>query len=128
MAYPTYFPYQAPQGYFQPQTANYTPQMAQVQQLAQTPQTGGYSCRPVTSREEALAVQVDFFGPGTLMPDLAHGVVYLKRFDQNTGNCDLITFSTEMPKKEEPVRYATIEDLEKLRVELMRKETVNDAE
>lgn len=128
MAYPTYFPYQAPQGYFQPQTANYPPQMPQVPQAAQTAQQSGYNCRPVTSREEALAVQVEFFGPGTLMPDIAHGVVYLKRFDQNTGNCDLITFTAEMPKRAEPVRYATIEDLEKLRLELTRKEIVNDDE
>ena len=56
MAYPTYFPYQAPQGYFQPQAANYPPQMPQVPQAAQTAQQSGYNCRPVTSREEALAV------------------------------------------------------------------------
>ena len=128
MAYSTYFPYQAPQGYFQPQTANYQPQMMQAQQAVQTAQQSGYNCRPVTSREEALAVQVEFFGPGTLMPDIAHGVVYLKRFDQNTGNCDLITFTAEMPKRAESVRYATIEDLEKLRLELTRKEIVNDDE
>ena len=127
MAYPTYFPYQGPQSYYQPQMANYTPQMPQAPQQAQT---GGvvYSCRPVTSREEAVAAQVDFFGPGTLMPDLGHGVIYLKRFNQNTGACDIVTFAVEQPKQEELVQYATMEDLNKLREELTRKVMANDDE
>lgn len=119
MAYPTYFPYQSPQSYYQPQMTNYPAQMPQTPQQAQT---GGvaYSCRPVTSREEAVAAQVDFFGPGTLMPDLGHGVIYLKRFNQNTGACDMMTFSLELPRQEELPEYATIEDLNKLRDEFIR--------
>ena len=127
MAYPTYFPYQSTQNYFQPQAQSFPQQM---QQMPQAPQMGqnGYACRPVTSREEALGVQVDFFGPGAIMPDLSHGVIYLKRFNQQTGGCDLFVFTAEQPKQEEPVRYATLEDLEKLREELTRKAAANDAE
>ena len=83
MAYNTYNNYQPysgsgynPVGY-QQQTAPAQPQ--------QPAQTGGYICRPVTCREEAVAAQVDYFSAGIVMPDLAHGVIYLKRFDPNTG-------------------------------------------
>lgn len=80
MAYPTYFPYQSTQNYFQPQAQSFPQQM---QQMPQAPQTGG---------------------------------------------CDLFVFTAEQPKQEEPVRYATLEDLEKLREELTRKAAANDAE
>lgn len=53
----------------------------------------GFTCRPVTSREEAVAAQVDFFGPGTIMPDLGHGMIYLKRFNTTTGESDFLAFS-----------------------------------
>lgn len=88
--YPAYSPYQQmPMQYQQP-----------MQQMPQTPQTG-YSARPVTSREEALGAQVDFFGPGMLMPDLAHGIVYLKRFNPNTGSSDLFEFRAVQPEAQE---------------------------
>jgi hypothetical protein len=105
---PTYMPQmpvQAPHGVPQAQAVNNTP--------------AAFNCRPVTSKEEAQAVQVDFFGLGTLMPDLGHGVVYLKRFNQNTGACDIFEFTAQQTKEPEPVRYATIEDLNALRDELM---------
>lgn len=127
MAYPTYFPYQGQQSYFQPQAANYPTQTPQLPQMPQNG-LGGYVCRPVTSREEALGVQVDFFGPGALMPDLSRGVIYLKRFNPQTGGCDLIVFTAEQPKQEEPIQYATMEDLNKLREELTRKVMANDGE
>lgn len=120
MAYPYSFGgYQPPQNFYQPQAPGYAPQ---IQQPPQQPMQAapGYACRPVTSREEALGVQVDFFGAGTLMPDLAHGVIYLKRFNQQTGSCDLIEFSARVEKPEEPVRYATIDDLNALRAEFLR--------
>ena len=79
-------------------------------------QSQGFIVRPVTSREEAVAAQVDFFGPGTLMPDLAHGTIYLKRFNQNTGSSDMFVFSVE--QKDEPVQYATRDDLAQLREEI----------
>jgi hypothetical protein len=53
------------------------------------------------------------------MPDLGHGVVYLKRFNQNTGACDIFEFTAQQTKEPEPVRYATIEDLNSLREELL---------
>ena len=77
-----------------------------------------YQARPVTSREEALGQQVDFFGAGTLMPDLAHGIVYLKRFNQNTGGSDLFEFRLAQPEtqQEQP------NELEQIRESIKRLE------
>ena len=68
--------YQQNQVYQQGQ--NYQPSIIQQS-------NSGYICRPVTGREEAVAMQVDFLGPGTLMPDFPHGIIYFKRFNPNTG-------------------------------------------
>lgn len=103
---------------FMPQMPVQTPQSVPQTQTVNNP-PAVFNCRPVTSKEEAQAVQVDFFGPGTLMPDLGHGVVYLKRFNQNTGACDIFEFTAQQTKEPEPVRYATIEELNALRDELM---------
>lgn len=118
-AYPYYSPY-----YQQPRQ-EYPPMAPQAIPQGFPPQTGGnvqtgFACRPVTSKEEAAAIQVDFFGPGTVMPDLAHGVIYLKRFNQQTGACDIYEFFAAQQRQEEPVKYATMEDLQALREELLQ--------
>lgn len=82
-------------------------------------QQPGYSVRPVASREEAVAAQTEFLGLGTLMPDLAHGVIYLKRFNQTNGTSELFGFRLSEPEKQP--QYATLADLEALRNELMAK-------
>lgn len=118
MAYPYTFP---SYGAFPNYAPNFAPS-APVQ--PQTPTGGvngqaGYLCRPVTSRLEAEAVQVDFLGPGTIMPDLGHGVIYLKRFNPNTGASDFIVFTAEQPAAEpDPVQFATIDDINALRAEI----------
>lgn len=63
----------------------------------QTFQQPAYSVRPVTSREEVMAAQIDFMGPGGLFPDLGHGVVYLKKFNQATGASDILEFRYAEP-------------------------------
>ena len=97
------------QGY--PQSQQIAPAQPQSQQQA-------FATRPVTSREEAVAVQVDFMGAGTLMPDLSHGAIYLKRFNQETGACDFMTFTAEQAKPETPAapagEYATKADLQEM--------------
>lgn len=123
-AYP-YPPY-APYGY-QPPRQDLTVQSFQNQATAQPQiqtqmQHPGFTCHPVTSREEALAIQVDFMGAGTIMPDLAHGTIYLKKFNQNTGACDLFAFTVQQPETPPPPpEYATRQELEALREELIRK-------
>lgn len=107
-----------PMNTYMPQMPVQAPQNVPQQQMGNQSQPM-FNCRPVTSREEAQAVQVDFFGPGTLMPDLGHGVVYLKRFNQQTGSCDIFEFTVQQPKEEPVVQYATIDDLNALRDELL---------
>lgn len=60
-------------------------------------QSAGYVCRPVTSREEAVASMVDFLGPGTIMPDFGHGMIYFKRFNPNSGAADFFDFVVQPP-------------------------------
>lgn len=58
----------------------------------QMPQAPGYTCKPVASREEALASSTDYLGLGAIMPDLVHEVIYLKRFNRDTGVSDFLEF------------------------------------
>lgn len=78
---------------YQPYSNGYnTMNPMQQPQPMQQGQNGGFICRPVTCREEAVAAQVDFFSAGLVMPDLARGVIYVKRFNQNTGASDFGEF------------------------------------
>lgn len=74
----------ATQGFQQP-----TQPIQQPQSVATPP---SFVCRPVASREEAMGVPVDFMGNPMFFPDLAHGVVYMKRFNTNTGSADMFEF------------------------------------
>ena len=98
------------------------------QSMGQTPvsnQPAGYVCRPVTSREEAVAVTVDFLGPGTIMPDFGHGMIYFKRFNPNSGGAEFFDFSVQPPPQAQPQpqaapaapAYDPREDIEGLRNE-----------
>lgn len=85
-----------------------TPAMAQA--AAPAAQQANFICRPVTSREEAVAVQADFFSLGTVMPDLAHGTIYLKRINQQTGGADFFEFVYRQPEAEPKADYITREE------------------
>ena len=123
MSYPPYYtpyqigPYSPSQPRFDQMSAN-TPLTQNAAQAAPAAQNQGFYVRPVTSREEAVAAQVDFFGPGTIMPDLSQGVIYLKRFNPQSGASDFFAFTVEQPKEETPVQYATKEDIESIRAEI----------
>ena len=126
MNYPTYYtpynygPYAPQQGRPEGVPTN-PPQMQNAQQGAGVGQSGGFSVRPVTGREEAVAVPVDFLGPGTLMPDLPHGTIYLKRFNPQTGSSEFYAFVLPPPEPEpDPVQYATRQDLDALREEIVQ--------
>lgn len=90
--------WQNTQTQFPQQMGNYPP-MTQTAPTGQQMAQQGFSVRPVASREEAMAVQTDFFGPGILMPCLGQGVVFLKRFNQNTGASDLLEFVYAPPQQ-----------------------------
>ena len=123
MNYPPYYtPYQF--GSYSPSQPRFDQMPANTAlpqnsvQAAPVAQNQGFYVRPVTSREEAVASQVDFFGPGTLMPDLGHGTVYLKRLNPDTGICDFFTFVLQQPREEPVVQWATKEDVESIRAEI----------
>lgn len=113
--------YQQPYGSFYGSPAGYMPQVgvmpsptpAMAQAASPAAQQSNFVSRPVTSREEALAVQADFFGMGTLMPDLAHGVIYLKRINQQTGGAEFYEFVIRQPEQEKQPEYVTREEFEK---------------
>lgn len=97
----------------QPQVAQ--PQMVQpqMQQNAQN----GFLCRPVTSRAEAEVFQIPFDGSTTYFVDTANGKIYSKTFNFANGTAPLVTYIQEAAV---PVpKYATMEDLNALRNELM---------
>ena len=121
--YQPYGYYGAPQP-FSPQSNMITPPAPTTAPTAQ--QT--FSCRPVTSREEAVAVQADFFSPGTIMPDLAHGVVYLKRINQQTGAADFFEFVYRQPEAEQKPDYVTRQEFEEFVKSIQPKKKAKEAD
>lgn len=112
--------YMGGQQYIQPPQPMQS-QMQQVGQPRQNQQQSNYSCVPVTSREEAMAVRAELLSLGTIMPDLAHGCIYLKRLNQNTGTSEFFEFVYSTPPQEEPqkmpnptIEYVPREDFDKL--------------
>lgn len=63
-------------------------------------QQSPYVCCPVTSREEAVAYRVEAFGPAAVMPDLGHGMIYFKRFNEKTALADFFEFRYVQPEQE----------------------------
>lgn len=104
---------------YSPQQTYFT--QPQPQQMAQPMQQPAFTCRPVGSREEAVAAQTDYFSAGLVMPDLSHGVIYLKRFNQQTGASDFFEFKLAQPEAKSEVQYVTVAEFEKFQKELSRR-------
>jgi hypothetical protein len=63
------------------------------QPVHQSAQDGGWLLgRPVSSREEFLAIPSDMYGRWTYCPDLRSGVIYCKRLNPNTCESDVLEF------------------------------------
>lgn len=112
--------YMGGQQYMQP-SPPIQPQMQQAGQPRQQQQQSNYSCVPVTSREEAMAIRAELLSMGTIMPDLAHGCIYLKRLNQNTGTSEFFEFVYNAPAEATPqkiqnptIEYVPREDFDKL--------------
>lgn len=106
MAYPYYGNYmnyyQPMQNQYQPGQMN-SPMMNQSQaQPAQQSQQSNFVCRPVASKEEALGVPIDFMGSPMFFPDLAHNVIYMKRFNTTTGAADIFEFHGQQDQQNAP--------------------------
>ena len=106
-----------PYGSMQQYPQAYQQQYQMMQQQPQQIQQEAYLCRPVTSREEAVATPVDYMR-ATLLPDMGHGRIYLKRFNPQTGASDILEFVQSQDQEQAAPKYATIEDLEALRGEI----------
>lgn len=68
-----------------------------VPQAANMGQTQGISpaSRPVSSKEEAMAVGADFSGAPMIFPDMAHNTIFVKRWDFQSGSA---VFTEYVPK------------------------------
>ena len=75
-------------------------QINQGANMQQTSPQNSFFCRPVASKEEALAVPVDFMGSPMFFPDLAHNVIYMKRFNTNTGAADIFEFHGQQAQEQ----------------------------
>lgn len=132
MAYNTYNyqPYTSGYNTVNPYQQNQQYPPAQNMQQAQN---GGYICRPVTCREEAVAAQVDYFAAGLVMPDLNHGMIYVKRFNPNTGASDFGEFKYCPPQPQispeaanfDPEQFVTRQEFEEF---TRRMQAVKEAE
>lgn len=98
-AYNPVTPFAAPQVYQPQQTTQQPSQAIQAQGSVNT--QPAFFCRPVASREEALGVPVDFMGAPMFFPDLAHNVVYMKRFNTNSGAADVFEFKLDVPREKQ---------------------------
>ena len=107
------------QGYYQPNQQVFRNQAFTPfpQQMPQPVISG----RPVSSREEAQAIPMDYAAGAMYMPDLPHGVIYAKIVNNATGEAPLMAFklAQEEPKKE-ATGYATIAEVDGLRDEIAR--------
>ncbi len=102
---PSQMPLQAPQSVPMAQPINNTNQALR--------------CIPVTSRAEVDAFQIPFDGSTTYFADTSNGKIYAKTFNFSNGTAPVVTYIRE---SDVPVpQYATIEDLNALREELMSK-------
>lgn len=78
----------------------------------------GFMCRPVTSRAEAEVYQIPFDGSTTYFVDTANGKIYAKTFNFANGTAPLVTYIQEAAMQ--VPKYATVEDLQKLREEILK--------
>jgi len=113
-SYPTWMPQQMNQPVCTGAPGFVVPQ--QMQQPAPT----GQVIRLVASKAEVVAAQIPFDGTEYYFKDTSSGKIYGKAFNFTDGTAPVVTYSREI---EQPVQYATLDDLSALRAELeaMRK-------
>lgn len=70
----------------------YNPYPQYQQPMQQVSRQPGFNVIPVSSLDEARAVQTDFGGGITVMPCLAQGVIFTKQLDFGTGSSVLTMY------------------------------------
>lgn len=86
-----------------------------TQQNVQMPQYPQHIVRPVASVEEARAVQTDFSGALTIMPDTAHGYIYTKQLNLQTGCADFAAYSRVQMQDEPKPDYVARGEFDELK-------------
>ncbi len=104
-----------------------TPQINEYQPaLTATP--SGIQARFVSGREEAVAANVIPDGSIFIFADRAHGTLYTKQIDPQTGVADFKTYREvpSQPATQEPApQYVTVDMLEAFRTEMERRLEAN---
>lgn len=108
-------------------TSPYAPRMQQgaaIPAYYQQPQQNpGVTASMVTNRQEAEAAQIPFDSSVSVFADLAHGCIYTKRFNPQTGAADFCVYRVEQknadasPEQASPA-YATSQELQELRSQI----------
>ena len=99
---------------YQQQRPMYQPQRPMYQQQAQPmPQQEMFNVRLASSREEAVATQGDYFRP-TIILGLNHDTVYIKRFNQETGEM-LMDGYRKAPEVTQMPQYVTVESFDQFK-------------
>lgn len=106
---PVYGTFQQPQQMYQQSRMDFLQGMQ--------PQQSGIQARPVTGREEAVAATV-FPGIPMLFLDRAHGAVYYKAIDPQTGAAEFVDFVISVQPQQTSPQYATLADLAAIRDEM----------
>lgn len=120
MAFPQYnYPFMGNYSPVQPfsgQQSVYPQQPQSVPPVQPQGQMQGFSCRPVTSREEAVAYQIPFDGSTTYFVDTSNGRIYAKTFNFQNGTAPLEVYvrESEIPA----AKYVTEEQFEALQAEV----------
>lgn len=86
------------------------PAQNQVNSVEQTV----FPCVPVMSRAEAERAEINCFGPGLMMTNLGQGMIYLKRFNPQKGEVEVLDFAfvpPPPPPEPAPVGYDPREDI-----------------
>lgn len=120
MNYPYYNPYftaqNAPQMRPYEMVQNYAPQqnVAPAQTVGQG-QGISPASRPVSSKEEAMAVGADFSGAPMIFPNMAQNEIYVKRWDFQSGSSVFVEYVPKDSVQEAPAAvYATQGDFKEL--------------
>lgn len=93
--------------------------VTQPEQVAQ-PVQSGVKVIPVASITEAQAVPTDFMGDTLLLTDFAHGCIYTKVLNPNTGSAIFRAFKlTEDVPQPMAAEYDAKAEIDKLKAELV---------
>ncbi|NBI08569.1 hypothetical protein D1641_00850 [Colidextribacter sp. OB.20] len=93
-------PYAGNAGIYQPDPNAMTVRQQPSQPAQPQGNTGEqtvFPCVPVMSRAEAERAEFNCFGPGLIMTNLGQGMIYLKRFNPQKGEVEILDFAFVPP-------------------------------